>query len=220
MKIFFVVAASFLTTTFAAQAQNPYQPAPLYMNAPQAPQSPTMRHVMTPDGRSIQVGQGMAPQRQQPSYETTRFPTRLVYLNGQNITATKNQTLENVSVRIDEMGNIHLTAPHYEIATDSSYHPLLPSELPRFPKDQIRIDGLPQGVFSKDPQAARLDSGAASKNEPRMPLPPSALGSSRPSLEDNPPPITPPSDPNAKPQKAAADDKATSKPEAPAPQAR
>lgn len=212
MIIFFAAATSFLMTTFVAHAQNLYQPAPLYMNAPQAPQSPTMRQVVTPDGRAIQLGQGVAQQRMQPAYETTRFPSRMVYLNGQNITATKNQTLDNVTVRIDEMGNIHLTAPHYEIATDSSYHPLLPSELPRFPKDHIRIDGLPQGVFSKDPQAARLDSGNTAPNpEPRMPLPPSSLGSSRPSFDDNPPPISLPSDPSVKPQKTAGDDQAVPK---------
>ena len=92
------------------------------------------------------------------SFSTTQFPTRLIFLNGRNISSLKDEVLENVTVRIDAQGNIQIDAPHYEVNEQSSYHPLLPSELPRYPKNNMRprIPALDELVpssgdkFSKD----------------------------------------------------------------------
>jgi hypothetical protein len=86
-------------------------------------------------------------------FNTTRFPPRFVYLNGKNISALKDEVLENVTVRIDSQGNINISAPHYEVQEQTSFHPLLPSELPKFPKRRLQPnfedrDGA-ESVFSK-----------------------------------------------------------------------
>lgn len=186
MKIVYQIVFSFFVMG-QAFAQHSYQPTSVQ---PQVPNVPAFRQVTTPDGRVVPFGQG-GPQVQNRipnSYETTRMPARLIYLNGKNVSSLKNQELENVYVKIDEYGNVHMTAPQYEVATDSSYHPLLPSELPRFPKDKIQIENLPQGVFSKEqvklPEATAL-----------LPKPPSGRTDSQTGAapEEVPPPISPPS---------------------------
>ena len=59
-----------------------------------------------------------------------QFPARFVYLNGKNIGTVRNQQLENVKVFVDESGNVNITAAHYDVQQDSSYHPLFASEVP------------------------------------------------------------------------------------------
>jgi hypothetical protein len=81
---------------------------------------------------------------------TTAFPPRIVFLNGANVSSLRGETLENVRVKIDEDGNIHITAPHYDVTTDTSFHPLLPTELPRLPKAKREPLDLPQGRYSKE----------------------------------------------------------------------
>ena len=98
--------------------------------------------------------QGVLPRghllpKRQVSVETTRFAPRLVYLNGINVSDLKDQTLANVNVRIDAQGNIHVTGEHYEVSQDTSFHPLLPTELPRVPKAMTQPLDLPQGIISK-----------------------------------------------------------------------
>jgi len=68
-------------------------------------------------------------------YETTRFPTRLIFLNGMNISDTTNQKLENVSIYIDKSGNILITGAHYQVSVQESYHPMLQSETPQVSKE-------------------------------------------------------------------------------------
>jgi hypothetical protein len=57
-------------------------------------------------------------------------PVMGVYLNGTNIVGLRNQTLKGVTVRFDDHGNILIDAPHYEVKLDTSFHPLLPGEIP------------------------------------------------------------------------------------------
>ena len=90
------------------------------------------------------------PGRKSLPYEpSTVFPARSLFLNGVNIGSVRDQELENVTVKIDAEGNIHLFAPHYDVREDTSYHPLMPQELPRFPKAGPVPEGLPQGPYSK-----------------------------------------------------------------------
>ncbi|APJ04720.1 hypothetical protein [Silvanigrella aquatica] len=83
-------------------------------------------------------------------YDTTFMSGRVIYLNGVNISSVKNQELENVNLHIDNNGNIYIDAPHYEIGVEQSYHPLMPSELPKFPKMEFRESPVPNGVYSKE----------------------------------------------------------------------
>jgi hypothetical protein len=103
------------------------------------------------------------------SEESTRFPARMLYLNGTNISSSREQELENVNVRIDAHGNVFLSAPHYEVSDEATYHPLLPQELPRIPKRQTQPQELPQGRFSKQPQ--QMEERQANERSVEEPLP-------------------------------------------------
>lgn len=49
---------------------------------------------------------------------------RNIYVNGVDITSANNQEMRKVDVRIDERGDIHISAPHYVVHEQESYHPL------------------------------------------------------------------------------------------------
>lgn len=83
-------------------------------------------------------------------YESTYMSGRIIFLNGNNISSVREQELENVSVFIDSKGHIHITAPHYEVGVEQSYHPMLPSELPKLPKSNLKQIQTPKGTYSKE----------------------------------------------------------------------
>lgn len=81
---------------------------------------------------------------------TTDFPARMIYLNGKNISSVRDQQLEGVSVRIDANGNLHISAPHYEVQESMHYRPLLPNDIPKVGKPRVGNDApLLQGRYSK-----------------------------------------------------------------------
>lgn len=84
---------------------------------------------------------------------STDFPARMVYLNGRNISTVREQQLDGVSVRIDAHGNLHISAPHYEVQDSTHYRPLLPRDIPRVSKPAPQVDEplLSRGRFSKSP---------------------------------------------------------------------
>jgi hypothetical protein len=49
---------------------------------------------------------------------------RVIYLNGVDISSAKNQSLEQVNVRIDSRGQIYIEAPQYEVQQESTFVPL------------------------------------------------------------------------------------------------
>jgi len=49
---------------------------------------------------------------------------RSIYLNGIDISSSRNQTLKKVNLRIDENGNLYIEAPHYQVDEQQSYTPL------------------------------------------------------------------------------------------------
>lgn len=53
---------------------------------------------------------------------------RSLYLNGIDISGSLEQTLKNVTVRIDKGGNVYITAPHYHVNEEEGYVPLGPKE--------------------------------------------------------------------------------------------
>lgn len=89
---------------------------------------------------------------------TTDFPARMIYLNGKNISSVRDQQLDGVSVRIDANGNVHISAPHYEVQESMHYRPLLPSDIPKVAKPRVGRDApLLQGRYSK-PASKPVDS--------------------------------------------------------------
>lgn len=83
------------------------------------------------------------PQMQPKAYRNVSV--QAVYLNGVNVVGLRNQSMKGVNVRFDENGNVFIDAPQYEVQYDTSYHPLLPDELPGFEKQQAP---LPAGALS------------------------------------------------------------------------
>lgn len=52
------------------------------------------------------------------------FAARQVFLNGVDISSAINQELEGAVVRIDERGNIFLSAPQYQVHEEETFVPL------------------------------------------------------------------------------------------------
>ncbi|MEN9530542.1 MAG: hypothetical protein RI932_2415 [Pseudomonadota bacterium] len=85
---------------------------------------------------------------------STDFPARMIYLNGRNISSVREQQLEGVTVRIDSNGNLHISAPQYEVQESTHYRPLLPRDVPRVSKPEPQNDEpllSRGGRFSKSP---------------------------------------------------------------------
>lgn len=86
---------------------------------------------------------------------TTDFPARMIYLNGKNISSVRDQQLDGVSVRIDVNGNLHISAPQYEVQESMHYRPLLPNDIPKVGKPRVDRDApLLQGRYAK-PSASK-----------------------------------------------------------------
>lgn len=49
---------------------------------------------------------------------------RVIYLNGVDISSAKNQSLEQVNIRIDAQGHIYIEASQYEVQQDTTFVPL------------------------------------------------------------------------------------------------
>jgi hypothetical protein len=100
----------------------------------------------------------MSPEIAQNQARTFKnVPVQTVYLNGVNVVGLRNQTMKGVNIRFDENGNVFIDAPQYEVQYDTSYHPLLPDELPGFEKQQAP---LPSGPLSGDSSLAPAPGAA------------------------------------------------------------
>lgn len=64
------------------------------------------------------------------------IPVQSVFLNGEGVIGLRNQVLKGVDIRFDGQGNIFIDAPHYQIQYDTTYHPILPEELPSLQKER------------------------------------------------------------------------------------
>ncbi|RZA27363.1 MAG: hypothetical protein EOP10_00255 [Proteobacteria bacterium] len=56
--------------------------------------------------------------------QIARSETRSVFLNGVDISSTKNQSMQQVNISIDSQGNVYIEAPHYEAQQESTFVPL------------------------------------------------------------------------------------------------
>ena len=50
--------------------------------------------------------------------------SRSLFLNGVDISSARNQEMKNVTVRIDENGDLFIEAPHYDVREESEYLPV------------------------------------------------------------------------------------------------
>jgi hypothetical protein len=109
----------------------------------------------------------IAPEPAQMQQRTFKnVPVQAVYLNGVNVVGLHNQSMKGVNIRFDENGNVFIDAPQYEVQYDTSYHPLLPDELPGFEKQQAP---LPSGILSGEAiapgQGAAAPAGSRSTSK-------------------------------------------------------
>ena len=58
------------------------------------------------------------------TFPVSSSTARVIYLNGADISSAKNQSLEQVNVRIDARGNVYIEAPQYEVQQESTFVPL------------------------------------------------------------------------------------------------
>lgn len=49
---------------------------------------------------------------------------RSIFLNGIDISSASSQEIKQVDLRIDSQGNLFITAPHYQVFEQDSFHPL------------------------------------------------------------------------------------------------
>ncbi len=49
---------------------------------------------------------------------------RSIFMNGVDISSARNQDLRNIHLRIDEHGNVFITAPHYQVTEEETFTPL------------------------------------------------------------------------------------------------
>jgi hypothetical protein len=71
---------------------------------------------------------------------------RSVYLNGTDISSARGQQLKNVSIHINEKGDVFITAPHYQVNEEDAYVPLS-----KFVQGMnTPMHKKPQAVSSKD----------------------------------------------------------------------
>jgi len=84
---------------------------------------------------------------------------RSVYLNGIDISSSRNQNLKGVNLRIDENGNLYVEAPHYQVNEENTFAPLsswiqgttgpkhqVPQELPKTLSSPADMQKLPPVV--------------------------------------------------------------------------
>ena len=68
---------------------------------------------------------------------------RTIYMNGIDISSARNQDLRNVHIKIDEYGNLFVTAPHYQVTEEETFTPLSSykhsSELPEHKAPQAML---------------------------------------------------------------------------------
>jgi hypothetical protein len=62
---------------------------------------------------------------------------RSIFLNGADVSGVRNQSMNDVSVHIDELGNVMISAPQYKVHDRSRYHPINKQKKPAHQADAI-----------------------------------------------------------------------------------
>jgi hypothetical protein len=65
---------------------------------------------------------------------------RSIFLNGADVSGVRNQSMNDVSVHIDDLGNVMISAPQYKIHDRSRYHPINKQNKPTHQTSAISAD--------------------------------------------------------------------------------
>jgi hypothetical protein len=76
---------------------------------------------------------------------------KTVYLNGVDVSSVRNTTLKNVTVVVDQKGDVYIEAPHYKVDKESTYLPLSKAgSVDKTPEHQLPTHpNLNQGSYEK-----------------------------------------------------------------------
>lgn len=110
-------------------------------------------------GLSVTVLVGAAPAAQ----------ARNVFLNGVDVSSSRSQELRNVQVRINEKGDIFLSAPHYQVTEEDFFTPLS-----RLAPSQMAPNSIPA---AEAPPVAAAPTSASSSSSSAAAGSPAALAS-------------------------------------------
>jgi|GEM_PF-1341443 len=82
---------------------------------------------------------------------------RNIYLNGVDVSSSRSQELRNVQIRINEKGDIFISAPHYQVTEEDFFTPLA----------RVGAPPTPPGVNTGPSVAAREKAKEAAPDAPR-----------------------------------------------------
>ena len=102
-------------------------------------------------GLSVTVLVGAAPAAQ----------ARNVFLNGVDVSSSRSQELRNVQVRINEKGDIFLSAPHYQVTEEDFFTPLS-----RLAPSQMAPNSIPAAEAPPVAAAPTAASSSAAAGSP------------------------------------------------------
>ncbi len=110
---------------------------------------------------------------------------REIFLNGSNISGSRNQTLKNVTLKIDGEGNIYIEAPHYQVNQENTFIPLSRWQKPKaspqhntpgkIPDTQSKLTPVERlsTLQEQEDKAAKADASSAERTpvvQPAQPL--------------------------------------------------
>ncbi len=98
---------------------------------------------------------------------------RSLFLNGTDISSARNQLLKNVTLRIDEEGNVFIEAPHYNVREESEYLPISKWAGSKHPAHNATVRALPhpQTAGTAAPGAMPITNSSAAGPGAAMPAP-------------------------------------------------
>lgn len=118
---------------------------------------------------------------------------REIFLNGSNISGSRNQTLKNVTLKIDGEGNIFIEAPHYQVNQENTFIPLsqwqkpkaspqhnTPGKIPDTQSKLTPVERLPT-LQEQEGRAAKAETSSAERAQVVQPAQP--LEQEQPAIE-------------------------------------
>jgi hypothetical protein len=96
-------------------------------------------------------------------------PNRSIYMNGVDISSSRNQDLRNVHVKISDNGDIYIAAPQYQVTEEETFLPLSTYTKAKTPEHKPA-----QPMNSASGKAAAKTAAAAIEPKPDAPAKPAS----------------------------------------------
>ena len=115
---------------------------------------------------------------------------RNIFLNGVDVSSTRSQLLENVTIQIDDKGDLFINAPNYLVQEEDNYVPLSRAQQTKQPlatPEHKAPIALPWSGAKRN-SALKEEADGAERGAPKQEAPVSKIPVSRPTLE---PPANP-----------------------------